>query len=402
LKRWKTIAAKLPNRTAKQIHQRWSETLNPTINRQPWTAHEDQQVRDSVAEHGTGKWALIARKLDNGRTANQIKQRWKETLSPNIMRQSWTADEDRLVSDFVAEHGTGKWSLIARKLDNGRTPKQIHTRWTETLSPAIKRNSWTADEDQFLCDAVAEHGAGKWSLIARKLNNGRTAHQIQQRWNETLNRTIRRQSWAVDEDQIVRDCVAELGTGKWSSIARKLDNGRTSQQIMHRWSGTLNPTINRQPWKADEDEIVRDWVADHRTGKWSLIARKLANGRTPQQIKLRWKETLNPTINRKSWKADEDQIVRDWISDHGSGKWSLIARKLDNGRTAQQIRTRWQAVINPAINRHPWTMTEDMQLVELVEEHGRKWAYIRNLLANGRTAVQLRGRYKTISAQNTR
>ena len=71
---WRSIAANLPGRTARQIRERYVNYLAPNVCKDPWTPEEDQRLRDKVAEHGR-KWSLIARFFEN-RTDVTLKNRW--------------------------------------------------------------------------------------------------------------------------------------------------------------------------------------------------------------------------------------------------------------------------------------------------------------------------------------
>ena len=51
----------------------------------------------------------------------------------------------------------------------------------------------------------------------------------------------------------------------WAEIARSLP-GRTDQQCMGRWRRHLDPAINRESWEEEEDEVLRDLVAEF--GEW--------------------------------------------------------------------------------------------------------------------------------------
>jgi hypothetical protein len=77
---WVVIATHVPNKTAKQCQNHWTRSLDPTINKDPWTVDEDDQLTQLVEKHDK-KWAVIAALLgENGegkyRTDTQCRQRW--------------------------------------------------------------------------------------------------------------------------------------------------------------------------------------------------------------------------------------------------------------------------------------------------------------------------------------
>ena len=51
-----------------------------------------------------------------GRTGQQCAQRWRHRVNPNIRREKWTPEEDRLLMRLVHQHGSA-WAEISRGLE---------------------------------------------------------------------------------------------------------------------------------------------------------------------------------------------------------------------------------------------------------------------------------------------
>jgi myb proto-oncogene protein len=152
---------------------------------------EDSKLKDAVQTHGVNDWKEIAA-LVPGRTKEQCRDRWNNTLDPRIDRanertRKWAEDEDSKLVDAVQTHGGKSWGAIAA-LVPGRTEKQCHNRWKDVLDPSIDRASgrkgeWTAVENSKLKDAVQTHGDKNWGAISMQVP-GRTRKQCFDRWRQ--------------------------------------------------------------------------------------------------------------------------------------------------------------------------------------------------------------------------
>ncbi|XVF74335.1 hypothetical protein PTKIN_Ptkin13bG0102200 [Pterospermum kingtungense] len=108
-----------------------------------------------------------------------------------LNRGTWTAMEDKILTDYIKVHGEGQWRNLPQNAGLKRCGKSCRLRWLNYLRPDIKRGNITPDEEELIIRLHKLLG-NRWSLIAGRLP-GRTDNEIKNYWNTNIGKKLQRQ-----------------------------------------------------------------------------------------------------------------------------------------------------------------------------------------------------------------
>ncbi|KAF8665554.1 hypothetical protein AX16_000014 [Volvariella volvacea WC 439] len=231
---WLTVAEKVSNaantkRTPEECRIKWLGDRHPIINHGEWTTEETTKLRTLVMEREDGRydWVDIAKQLGG---LHRIKHTWNATY-------------DRRLLEAVQKYGTDNWNLVARYVSEDATAAQCQGRYTRSINPNLKSGAWSAEEDERLKLAVKAYG-NSWIDVSVCMS-GRTNDQCRERWVDQLS-VSSTNTWSGDEDQILLETVASLGS-RWKTIALKVGNGKTSSMCRMRFNELKKQKLNASP-----------------------------------------------------------------------------------------------------------------------------------------------------------
>ncbi|CAH2037745.1 unnamed protein product [Thlaspi arvense] len=119
-----------------------------------------------------------------------------------------------------------------------------------------------------------------------------------------------------------------------------------------------------------------------------------------EETKKKKKKNINNEDSKKkerhivTWTPEEDVILREQITIHGTENWAIIASKFKD-KSTRQCRRRWYTYLNADFKRGGWSPEEDMLLCEAQRVFGNRWTEIAKVVS-GRTDNAVKNRFTTL------
>jgi hypothetical protein len=151
------------------------------------------------------------------------------------MTRSWSQQDDAVLRQLVTMHGK-QWTALSLHIPN-RTPGQVAARWEKCIGPAITKGTFTPDEGAQIANYVAAHGPKNWPDICQLLPH-RSSKQRRERWINHLDPSVEKDPWTIDEDNLTYQQFKGCGP-RWSGIAKLLP-GRSDSAIKNRFHSSIH------------------------------------------------------------------------------------------------------------------------------------------------------------------
>ncbi|GFP94346.1 transcription factor myb59 [Phtheirospermum japonicum] len=185
----------------------------------------------------------------------------------------WTAEEDRLLIEYVKLHGEGRWNNVARLAGLKRNGKSCRLRWVNYLRPDLKRGQITPHEERIILELHAKWG-NRWSTIARCLP-GRTDNEIKNYWRTHFKKKTKSPSDSPDKTKA--RLLRRQRFQQQQQQYQQLYQHRQDQTDMKNITSLLDENDNRVPNFAQaRQEIVFPSLADEQELLYSMINNYIA------------------------------------------------------------------------------------------------------------------------------
>ncbi|KAE8670353.1 MYB108 protein [Hibiscus syriacus] len=99
-------------------------------------------------------------------------------------------------------------------------------------------------------------------------------------------------------------------------------------------------------------------------------------------------------LRRGPWTVEEDLKLVNYILTHGEGRWNPLAHDAGLKRTGKSCRLRWLNYLRPDLRRGNITLEEQLMILELHSRWGNRWSKIAQHLP-GRTDNEIKNYWRT-------
>lgn len=151
--------------------------------------------------------------------------------------------------------------------------------------------------------------------------------------------------------------------------------------------------VERPRWSNQDTEKLLNLVQEH-GNKWQSFTKHFP-GKHREHIRLHY---LTVKHKRQSLSPKDKNMIKELLKDEKDIEnidWKQIQQSLPEEKPISIIKLYYRHSLDPALNKGKWTKKETEQLMDLVKEHGKDWELVSKKLGT-RSRYQCSKKYVDI------
>lgn len=112
---------------SKEGNEGGDEGNDEKLKKGPWTAFEDEMLREYVMKHGEGNWNSVQKNSGLARCGKSCRLRWANHLRPNLKKGAFSKEEEEIIVHLHAKLGN-KWARMAAQVTSSTLSSLSPTR----------------------------------------------------------------------------------------------------------------------------------------------------------------------------------------------------------------------------------------------------------------------------------
>ncbi|XP_008645508.1 uncharacterized protein [Zea mays] len=124
------------------------------------------------------------------------------------------------------------------------------------------------------------------------------------------------------------------------------------------------------------DEVAEDMLQSnipHETVRLCQgVESEEIEGPPHKKIVQNFTESSSSKNKKHRWSSEENEALKQMVKKYGTKNWRTIACAIP-GRNANSCLSRWKYLLDPAINKEPWSQQEELRLIRAQQVYGNKW-----------------------------
>ncbi|EDW55299.1 uncharacterized protein LOC6614322 [Drosophila sechellia] len=254
------------------------------------------------------------------------------------------------------------WNQISTlDLEYRHSPYSCEAMWRVYLTPNLRRDNWSPEEDETLMAVANANRMQNWELIAASLDR-RSDYQCFVRFHTALRFLMEPKNshrWSEEDNDKLR-AIVDRNTANsvinWKKVVEYFPD-KSKSTLIGRYYYVLHPSISHEPFTTKEDMMLFAAVEEY-NGKFHCFPRSLFPNRSLTQLRTRYHNVLAQRNKTDSWSVQDDTRLMSFVTQYGASQWLNCATFLGN-HTRTSCRTRF-LVIKKFLEQNPNAKVEDL------------------------------------------